>query len=200
MAALADATAVESRQAWRTAPESEFRPTRVKVGWKTEALVVYAELEDADIFNPETRFNAPSFQVGDVFEMFQRPCDQAAYYEIHVTPANQKLQLRIPSAQALTAPRAQPGIPAEWFVNQQVIASRVEVNPAAERWVVAVAIPFDLVCEVSRPKPGARWLFSFSRYDYTRGRERPVLSSTSPHTILNFHRQAEWGELQFRLP
>lgn len=35
-----------------------------------------------------------------------------------------------------------------------------------------------------------------SKY-YTRGRERPVLSSTSPHKVLNFHRQSEWGELRF---
>ena len=188
---------MESRQAWRSEPDPDFLPMRVKTGWTREALYVYAELEDADIFNHEQRFNAPSFQTGDVFEMFLRPCSQESYVEIHVTPENQKFQLRIPSASEFAEPRAQPGIPPEWFVAEPVIESRVRINAPAERWEVAVEIPFAMVCEVFLPRSGDRWLFSFSRYDYTRGRDKPVLSSTSPHAVLNFHRQDEWGELRF---
>ena len=191
-----DAPAVVSRQAWRAEPESGFRPMHVKAGWTRDALYVYAELEDADIFNPEKQFNAPSFQSGDVFEIFLRPSDQESYVEVHVSPENQKLQLRSPSAREFAEPRAKPGIPPEWFIDR-VIESRLRVNPIAQRWEVAVELPFDLVCEVFLPRPGDRWLFSFSRYDYTRGRDKPVLSSTSPHTVVNFHRQEEWGELQF---
>lgn len=194
---LSDAQVVESQQAWRSELEPGFLPMRVRTGWTRDALYVHAEIEDADIFNPEMQFNAMSFTKGDVFEMFLRPCDQDAYFEIHVTPENQKLQLRFPSAAALAAPRAQPGLPPEWFIGHRVIESRVRVDTAAQRWEVAAEIPFDLVCEASRPQPDTRWLFSFSRYDYTRGREKPLLSSTSPHTVLNFHRQQEWGELRF---
>jgi len=197
VAALTDAQSVESRQAWRTDPEPGFRPMRVKTGWTNKALYVYAEIEDADIFNPETRFNEMSFMSGDAFEMFLRPCDQDAYFEIHVTPGNQKLQLRFPSAQALATPRATPGLPADWFIKDCVIESRVRVNAAAEKWEVLAEIPFDLVCETALPKSGSQWLFSFSRYDYTRGREQPVLSSSSPHPVVSFHRQSEWGELRF---
>lgn len=195
-AVFANVTAVKSQQAWLAEPEPEFRPMRVKAGWTRDALYVYAEIEDADIFNPEKRFNAPSFLSGDVFELFLRPCDQESYVEIHVTPENQKLQLRIPSTRALGAPRAKPGIPPEWFIDR-AIESRVRVNVAAERWDVAVEIPFAMICEVLLPRSGDRWLFSFSRYDYTRGLVHPVLSSTSPHQVLNFHRQEEWGELRF---
>lgn len=169
---------------------------RVKAGWTPEALIVHAELEDSDIFNPELRFNAPSFMKGDVFEMFLRPSDQQAYFEFHVTPENQRFQLRIPSAQEFSTPRSEPGIPPDWFV-ERMIESRVRVDAAAGRWEVVAVIPFDLVCETSRPGPGTRWLFSFSRYDYTRGRAQPVLSSTSQHAILNYHRQEDWGELLF---
>jgi len=194
---LFDAQIVESQQAWRNELEPGFRPMRVKTGWTRDALYVHAEIEDADIFNPEKQFNALSFTKGDVFEIFLRPCDQDAYFEFHVTPENQKLQLRFPSAAALAAPRAQPGLPPEWFISHRVIESRVRVSTATQRWEVAVEIPFDLVCEMSQPRSDTRWLFSFSRYDYTRGQEHPVLSSTSPHKVLNFHRQEEWGELRF---
>lgn len=194
---FSDAPVVEAQQAWQTELDPCFRPMRVKAGWTPNALYVYAEIEDADIFNPEKQFNATSFLSGDVFEMFLRPCDQEAYYEIHVSPENQKLQLRFPSADALVKPRAQPGLPPEWFISNRIIESRVRVNTAQQLWEVAAEIPFDLVCEASIPQRGTRWLFSFSRYDYTRGQGKPVLSSTSPHTVLNFHRQTEWGELLF---
>jgi hypothetical protein len=196
-AVFANVPAVKSQQAWLAKPEPEFRPMRVKAGWTRDSLCIYAEIEDADIFNPEKRFNAPSFLSGDVFEMFLRPCNQESYVEIHVTPENQKLQLRIPSVREFHEPRANSGIPQEWFIDR-VIESRVRVNPSAQRWDVAVEIPFAMVNEVLLPRPGDRWLFSFSRYDYTRGREKPVLSSTSPHQVLNFHRQEEWGELLMR--
>jgi hypothetical protein len=194
---LSNAQGVESQQAWRSDLEPGFRPMRVKTGWTRDALYVHAEIEDADIFNPEKKFNALSFTKGDVFEIFLRPCDQDAYFEFHVTPENQKLQLRFPSSAALVAPRAQPGLPPEWFISHPVIESRVRINTATQRWEVAAEIPFDLVCETSQPRRDTRWLFSFSRYDYTRGQERPILSSTSPHKELNFHRQEAWGELRF---
>lgn len=195
--AFRNAPVVESQQAWQAERDPEFRPMRVKVGWTREALIVYAEIEDADIFNRETRFNAMSFQSGDVFEMFLRPCEQEAYLEVHVTPENQKLQLCFPSASAFAALRPDSIIPPEWYIGPGAIESRVRVNGAAERWEVVAQIPFNLVSEASRPKAGSKWLFSFSRYDYTHGRQTPVYSSTSPHKKLNFHQQEAWGELRF---
>lgn len=198
-AAFADAPCVESRQAWRETPEPEFRPMRVQAKWDAEALYVHAVLDDDDIFNPETRFNALAFQCGDVFEIFLRPAGQDAYFEFHVTPENNRFQLRIPSAAAFATTNLSAGIPAEWFIRDRVLASRVRVDAAAGRWEVAAKIPFDWVCEEAPPpKPNDRWLFSFSRYDYTRGRPAPVLSSTSPHQKVSFHRQQEWGQLEFR--
>jgi len=46
-------------------------------------------------------------------------------------------------------------------------------------------------------RPEESWRFSFSRYDASRGTRPPVLSSTSPHQALNFHRIHEWGNLIF---
>ena len=193
---LAGAPVCELGQAWLATPSPGFRPSRVWTGWTSQALIVYAELEDVDIFNPVTEFNALAFRSGDVFEMFLRPENQAAYYEFHITPGNQKLQLRIPSATAFEEARRQPCIPAEWFVTSRVVESQVRVDEAAERWSVVAEVPFDLVAEKGRPQTGDCWRFSFSRLDYTRGESEPVLSSSSSHTECNFHRQQEWGILQ----
>ncbi len=197
-AAFKAAQSCPLRQAWRSAPEPGFRPGSVRMGWSETALLVYAELEDEDIFNPLTELNALSFKQGDVFEIFLRPVDQPAYFEFHVTPQNQKLQLRFPTAEAVAELRAAKAeIPKEWKIYDWILHTRVEVCPCPSKWRVFAEMPFDRVAETRRPGPGSQWLFSFSRYDYTRGKEAPVLSSSSPHRVVDFHRQPEWGSVTF---
>ena len=196
-AVFVGAEAVAMHQAWRTEPEPGLRPASVRCGWTAQELLVFAVLDDDDIFNPVDEFNVPSFQHGDVFEIFLRPAGQEAYYEFHVSPRNQRFQLRIPSAAAFAAPKSFPGLPPEWFVRDWQIGSRVQVDAAHGRWSVLASIPLARVAENGLPVAGDTWRFSFSRYDYTQGQIAPVLSSTSPHRVLSFHRQQEWGKLEF---
>lgn len=196
--ALREAQPCPMSQTWRQAPEPGFAGATVHTAWTDTDLIVFAELEDRDIFNPVTELNALSFRYGDVFEMFLRPSEQMAYSEFHVTPQNQKLQVRFPSTEAFLAPRKEPNIPASWLIFDRQFDSQVRVDTAGNRWMVLAAIPFGMVADSGRAGAGSRWLFSFSRYDYTRGQPEPVLSSTSPHTELNFHTQKDWGTLLFQ--
>lgn len=195
--AFSTADPVSFQQGWREDLQEGFRPAAVRTGWDDRHLLVYAELEDDDIFNPVTGYNEPAFQHGDVFEMFLRPVGQDAYFEIHVSPLNQKFQLRIPSAEIFKAPKLVPGIPPEWFIRDVEIESRVLVDLQCGCWRVLAMIPLNLVSENKRTAFGDEWCFSFCRYDYTRGGQAPVLSSTSPHKVINYHRQEEWGRIQF---
>lgn len=196
-AALQDAQACPLDQTWRWMIQRRFLPARVRTGWIPGSLLVYAEMEDVDVFNPVTGFNRFAFKHGDVFEIFLRPREQAAYYEIHITPQNQVLQLRIPSDEHFHSEDKDWAVLRSWLVYERQIASQVRVDSAANRWWLQAAIPFDMILESGRVEPGSQWRFSFSRYDYTRGRRRPVLSSTSPHMRTDFHRQKEWGTLTF---
>ncbi|MEI6070209.1 MAG: carbohydrate-binding family 9-like protein [Verrucomicrobiae bacterium] len=196
--AFRDAPLILLQQFWLDHPQEGFRSARVRTGWTAEKLHVFAELDDDDVFNPVTELNSLSFRHGDVFEMFLRPLGQEAYYEFHVSPQNQKLQLRIPSAGEFSAERKGEGIPPGWMLADRLIESRVQVCAEVNRWRVLAAIPFDMVAEGPRPQAGSQWLFSFSRYDYYRGKPEPVLSSTSPHSLpVSFHRQQDWGTLSF---
>jgi hypothetical protein len=196
-AAFSQAERCQLRQAWRPETEEMFRDGNVCVGWSDSSLFVCAELNDNDIFNPTVELNEPAYQHGDVFEIFLRPPEQTSYFEFHVTPQNQKLQLRIPSPEAFHSWERESGLPREWLIANRVIETRVQVRPEERKWWVLAAIPFDMIAEVKHPRAGSQWLFSFSRYDYTRGQASPVLSSTSPHQELGFHRQHEWGTLVF---
>jgi hypothetical protein len=183
------------RQAWLPVPEEVFLPARVWTGQREGALWIKAELEDRDIFNPETVFNAPSFRTGDVLEIFLRPEGQSAYYEYHVTPLNQNFQLRIPSSEAFSANRNLP-IPQSWLIPDLRIQSEVAV--AGGRWQVTARLPLAPMVEDGRDPLSLTWWLSYSRYDYTRGAAKPVVSSTSPHPVLSFHRQQDWCPIRFR--
>jgi len=196
-AAFSSAEPVGMRQFWRDTPEDGFLPAEVRTGWTAQSLLVYAVLEDADMFNPVTEFNEPAFTHGDVFEIFLRPAGQTTYYEFHVSPRNQRFQLQIPSGDAFKTPKAEPGLPKAWFLNEWQIASQVRLEPQLQLWSVLAEIPIARVTGNRGAKAGDHWLFSFSRYDYTQGCPKPVLSSTSHHTVLNYHRQEEWGRLVF---
>ena len=183
-------------QAWRNGLEDDFRAGEVRVTSEGDELVIEAVLEDDDIFNPERRSHEPFFRQGDVFETFLRPTGQAAYTELHVGPDNQIFQLRIPSAAIFAAQRSDPEAWRPWLVSEPCFRSQVAVDRARARWSVRMVIPFSAIGQVL-VKPGDQWLCSFSRYDYTRGKADPVLSSSSLHAELDFHRQQEWASLIF---
>jgi hypothetical protein len=195
--AFADATPMALRQAWLDTPEPDFTAGSVRAGWRAESLLILAELEDADIFTKVTGPNQKAWLLGDTFEIFLRPIEQSAYVEFHVTPNNQHLQLRFPDADAAVR-ASQGGSIRSFMVPGEVFRSRTWLRPENRRWFVFAKIPAAVVCAQPKPLRGSRWQFSFSRYDYIRGRAEPLISSTSPHAEANFHRQQEWGVINFK--
>lgn len=188
------------RQAWLPSPEAGLERAVVRAGWSADALVVEAELGDVDAFNPAKAFNEIAYGKGDVFEIFVRPEAQDAYFEFHVTPENQLLQLRWPDAGTITRlpkEHSEEKLLGPYMVGAPRIASETRVDTAAKKWFVRASVPFAMVVEKGPMKPGDRWFCSFCRYDYTRGQARPVLSSTSAHARCSFHRQEEWQPIVF---
>jgi hypothetical protein len=206
-AAFGDATPIPLQQAWLDAPEPDFAPATVRTGWRDDTFLVLADLTDADIVTRATRHSERFWELGDTFEMFLQPGDARAYAEFHVTPNNLRLHLRF---EAPPSPRA--GAAVDPFgvslAHADAFRSRTWVNTDAARWWVLAEIPVAVVAGLPagpmgaapRPLAGVTWRVSFSRYDYTRGRERPVISSSSPHSEPRFHRPDEWRRLEFAGP
>ena len=194
--AFAGAPGCALRQSWRTELEADFAPGTVRVGWRDESLLVFAELEDADIITRATQPNERLWELGDVLEIFLRPDGQQAYSELQVAPNNQRLQLRYAGAEALASARNGNSL-ADALVPNLAFQSRTWVRPETRSWQALVEIPAASIRDDSGPLPGSQWRFSFCRYDYTRGRSEPVISSTSALSQPDFHRQAEWGALKF---
>ncbi|MBI3550689.1 MAG: hypothetical protein HY078_16755 [Elusimicrobia bacterium] len=180
-----DAAVCELRQSWRPVIEASFRPAIVRVAAASDSLAVFAELTDDDVFTRATGPNQRLWELGDAFEIFLHAEGRPAYYEFHVAPGNQRLQMRIP------VPRPKDRAPEEMMADGELFSSRVW--PGSAGWYALAIVPFASIG--GRPK----W-FSFSRYDHSRGRSEPVLSSTSSHAYLDFHDRDAWGTFQYDTP
>lgn len=176
---------LELTQAWKA--ENRLFGGTVRAALSEYGLFVIADLPDADIFNPVTGFNERAFLEGDVFEMFLQVPGSDAYYEFHVSPVNQKFQLRFVKR------REGEGMEAfDAELLEGPIESDVCVLPAESRWEVAALIPWGRIGLDAAPSAVKA---SFCRYDYTRrpdGRVDLEIYSTSPHKQPSFHRRQEW--------
>jgi len=183
------------KQTWFQVPQQEFAPGFVFTGWREADFFVFAELRDADIFTFAKENQQRLWMLGDTFEIFLRHPDQETYFEFHVAPNNLKLQLRFPDTQvAARVGRSQRF--EEVMVEGDPFVSQTWVKPEIQRWFVLAQISGQLF-EQNENLLGSKWSFSFCRYDYTRGQNVPVISSTSAHTKPDFHRRHEWGTICF---
>ena len=191
VAAFTGATPIPLGQSWLQTPERDFAPGVVLTAWRAETLLVFANLTDADVFTLANRHNQRFWELGDTFEIFLQPEGDSAYVELHVAPNNLRLQLRFEKPP--TARDLDPFAAA--LIHHDTFDSRTWTSPNGDGWLALAVIPIGTM--FNRPLAGSTWRFSFSRYDATRGRERPVISSSSPHAELAFHRPHEWQRLRF---
>jgi len=190
--AFADQRGIPLLQAWREGFDDHFEPATVWVGWRAESLHVFAELKDRDIFNDAQKLNDKTWLLGDVFEIFLRREAEAGYFELHVTPNNQRLQYKFSGPNQVDHPQA--------LDDPAFFSSRAWITPEKDRWYVHAEIPGRSLGIGAASLVDEKWRFSFSRYDYTRGVEEPVLSSSSAHLEPSFHRVDEWGFFSFQKP
>lgn len=195
--AFQHAPEVPLRQCWRPQPQPDFLPAAVRTGWRDSTLFVFAKLTDAAIVTFATRSNERLWELGNVFEIFLRPAQQAAYSEFQIAPNNLQLQLRYAHAAALEKARKTGSI-ADALVHKISFQSRTWPQPELNCWHALAEIPAASVCDAAAPLAGGTWHFSFCRYDYARGVGDPVISSSSALSQPDFHRLAEWGALHFR--
>lgn len=164
-------------------PEHAFRPGEAAVWWTDGALWLLATLQDDEPVCSATENHQHLWQLGDVFETFLRVAPSEEYLELHVSPTAHRLQLRFPDAETVARFRA-ANLPIDDFIVKESLFDFL-VRPVPRGWQVLSRIPHPGIVE------GAALLLSCSRYDAAPDRD-PVLSSTSRHIEVNFHRQQDW--------
>lgn len=170
-------------QPWLSQPEPGFASGRVSIARQNDDIVVRAELHDRHVMMDCFPLNFPAFTQCDTFEIFIGPADENAYYELHVTPSNSILQLQF------DGPDVKKNME-EASVADSLFTSEITVTP--DGWIISARIPLNGLFPTSHPE----WMLSFGRYDYTSGQTKPVISSTSPHAVGNFHCREEWRRVR----
>ncbi len=195
--AFACAPSLQMQQAWRGAPEENFLPARVRIAWREDRFLIFGELTDNLLFTRATEDNQLLCILGDVFEIFLRDAGGGSYAEFHVAPNGQRLQLLFPDAETIGSIGNGGRSLDELKVHEPIF----DFSQWSEgrTWCICASVPASVFLPAGMPLLGRRWLVSFSRYDYSSAEEPPVLSSTSPHAEVSFHRQQEWTEVEFGL-
>lgn len=195
-AAFQNAPHLSFGQAWLPQPEEKFRGGEVFLGWRDDAIHVLARLQDDDVYSTATADQEYMWQLGDVFEMFFRDSERQEYFELHTTPSGHRLQLSFPSEEVFTTQvRTRLRSVKEFFVTEPLFDFRL--RKISGGWEVKTTTPYRHIFPGQNSPEGRELRASFGRYDFTQGVEKPVVSSTSAHEKVDFHRLSEWEPLRF---
>jgi len=164
-------------------PRERFLSGIAFLGWNEGHLFVAASLQDTDLGSRAISDSLHLWELGDVFEIFLRGNQEPYYVELHISPSGHRLQLQIPSG---VQPRPAVG---ECLVDDEPLFD-FQSRHVEGLWEIVAVIPFAAATAEGKAR------VSLSRYDAGPDRA-PVLSSTSRHAEVNFHRQHEWTSLIF---
>jgi len=191
--AFENAPAWELGQAWKPSAEEKFRLGRVQIGWQDEALFILARLDDDCLFTRMTADNQEAYLLGDVFEIFIKDAARENYLELHIAPNGHRLQLHFPDGKTIFQMKEQGTKLKDLMVSESLFDSTVRAVPTG--WEIFVRLPVTSFGSKIDDLKSSGLRASFSRYDYDDKGSAPVLSSTSAHEVLNFHRQEDWRTL-----
>jgi hypothetical protein len=172
-------------QHWNKIPEPRFQPGFVEFTQTDSDLLIEASLQDHAMNLSRYPLNYPAFLECDAFEAFLGAEGAGHYYEFHVTPSNSILQLRFEIG-------GERGDLVNHLVQEKLFSSHVLLQDSS--WNVELCVPLSALG--FPPSPCLR--LSFGRYDYSADGGQPVISSTSPHQVCNFHRIEEWQVVDFK--
>ncbi len=183
------------RQHWLgDRPDPHFQPGWTRVRWTPSALVFDLVFAGAQQRNRARKLNEPTWDLGDVGEIFLQVEGRSDYLEVHVTPENQRLQLRFP-ADGIAAVRAGRARLADFMVTDPAwVASTVTTSAMDLR--VRVTLPAATLGLGDAPlHPGLRFRVAVCRYDYGPRPADPILSSSASLSAPAFHQPSEWSLL-----
>lgn len=193
-------THLASPEAWKPlhqhwappAMRARIQPGWARVCWSPEALVYDLVFAGLSFHNSARGFNERTWELGDVAEIFVEALDFDFYNEIHVTPENHRLQLRLPP-QGIADVRAGARRLEEFFISDPDWV-RSEVRRLPESLQVRVVVPA-AVLGLDHFGPEARLRTAVCRYDCPAPGAAPQLSSTAPLSAPSFHQRPEWTRL-----
>jgi hypothetical protein len=183
------ARAWRDRGGWTGAPAAELRgvdgaevsSAEVRARWNDNGIFFEFLCRDGSVVSPGAKDGLDHFRLGDVVEIFLARQGEAAYLEVHATPAGRKTVYAFSGYREASAPPA----------GLEVRAGQIDGG-----WRAVLAVPW--VSLGSRPA-GESWEFLAGRYDYDKSGGRPDLSSFPGQSGQpDFHRRSRYARLELQ--
>lgn len=170
-------------QSWLTEPESGFLPGNARISWTDGKLHLRADLVAEEVITTAAAHGQRLWEHGDVVELFVQRVGEKGYREYQVSPNGFTLALHYPDTDCVVSVRGGQRHMEEFLLEE---IPEAEVSLSEKGWSVSLSIPLPALV-------GERFRVSCCRYDAGTGRP-PVISSTSPHLVRDFHRPQDWRE------
>jgi hypothetical protein len=177
-------------------PETGFQAGRARVCWNASGLIYDVILLGSGQRNEARRLNELTWERGDVCEIFLQDTATRFYIELHVTPENQRLQLRFPLG-AIDAVRDGQA-PLENLMVSQPDWVETSTDCGAGFFKVRAVIPARTFSSDAVLSNASQLRTAVCRYDYRAAAHGPLLSSTAPFAAPSFHCPAYWTPLALR--
>ena len=176
-------------------PAAGFQPGWARVRWNPAGLIYDVVLRGADQRNRARRLNELTWELGDVCELFIQTAPASPYIEIHVTPENQRLQLRLPSDGIARVRSGQATLESFMISDPEWVGSRVSC--ASGVFQVQIVVPArTLGLDPAELTSGLAIRSAVCRYDYRGSSSGPILSSTALLPAPFFHTPLFWSTLR----
>lgn len=167
-------------------------PGKACISWTPELLRVDAVFHGVAPRNRATRLNERTWELGDTFEFFLLLEDSSTYLEIHVTPENQRLQLRWPLDGHARVRAKREKLESFFISDPDWVTSQTQID--GDLWFTHLSIPAHQ-CGRSMLQPRHCFRTAVCRYHTPAGFAEPVLATTASFTAPGFHQPQHWNEL-----
>jgi hypothetical protein len=171
-------------QSWLPENEPTFHPGVVQIELGDGTLRFQADLKQPKVGTKATAHQQRLWELGDVVELFVQQVDEVGYYEYQIAPNGMMLALHYPDQNAVAAVRRGERKIEEYLSAPPLSAHASETSTG---WNASITIPV-------MGQQGDLIRVSCGRYEYGTG-VIPIISSTSPHPVRDFHRAQEWREM-----
>ena len=170
-----------------TRDKEPFEGAEVKYLYTNDTLYIGVKLQDTDVYQNGVEDQSHFYQQGDLVEVFLKPENASAYWEIYGTPNNLKTTFRFT---ARGCGRADWGELDPAFNCAATVQGTLNKSDDKDGgWTIEMAFPFKMLeafCGVPFAK-GQKWTCLVARYNYNNSNTAAQNSSVPMLPQANYH-------------
>ena len=170
-----------------TRDNEPFEGAEVKYLYTNDTLYIGVKLQDTDVYQNGVEDQSHFYQQGDLVEVFLKPENASAYWEIYGTPNNLKTTFRFT---ARGCGRADWGELDPAFNCAATVQGTLNKSDDKDGgWTIEMAFPFKMLeafCGVPFAK-GQKWTCLVARYNYNNSNTAAQNSSVPMLPQANYH-------------